>query len=291
MTGALKKIRVEIFILIAALLFYLATVFVRLGHDATQTHPLYFLAGRFWLGYLVVLIWRYSSKEKERAVNRKWLNMRAFWNVFAVFCFYLGVIYGTVTGSNILNMTHPAFVAIYSGILLKETLQPRGWGGVALAIGGAFLIIGGGGPLQFVYGDLWGLLSAITAGLALTALRKTRLTDTTNVIIWYVFRMGFQITLIPVLYLIFVKQTYLGAEAALYVLLSAICGVLGQMALTYGFKFVSAVRGSILSSARLIYALLFGWLFWESEMTIAKIGGAFAVLGANILLANRNKKE
>ncbi len=289
------KQRIGPVILASAFLFYFATVFVRLGHDATNAHPLYFLAARFWLGYLVILLWKHRNLHRSEmafeAINKKWLRRRALWNVIAVFCFYLGVIYGSVTGSNILNMTHPAFVAIFSSWLLHEMIGGRGWLGVALAISGAFLIIGGGGAVHFMPGDLFGLLSAITAGLALTALRKTRLTDSTNVIIWYVFRMGFWLTVFPIAYLYLFTQERLNLEASVYVLLSAICGILGQLALTYGFKYVSAVRGSILSSSRLVIALVFGWLFWQNEMNAAKIWGALSVLAANILLAQEKQNQ
>jgi len=220
--------------------------------------------------------------------KKSWLYHRAGWNIIAVFFFYLGVSYGSVTGANILNMTYPAFVALFSIYLLGERVDGSAWLGIALALAGAWFALQKEGA-GFLQGDLFGLLSAVTAGLALVYLRKCRQSYSTETILLYLFKIGFLVTLGPVIYLLWSSPG--GEQGALYYIgVSALLGIGGQVALTFGYRYVTAIEGSILSASRILIALLAGFLLLSHEISAFNVMGACLILGANFILAHRKRR-
>ena len=69
-------------------------------------------------------------------------------------------------------------------------------------------------------------------------------------------------------------------------LYEVITGVLGQYLLTYGFLYMTAVNGSIISSSRILLAALFGPLLAaDPHLTISGWCGALLIFAANVVLA------
>ncbi len=76
--------------------------------------------------------------------------------------------------------------------------------------------------------------------------------------------------------------------AFFYLMMCAISGVTGQFLLTIGFRYVTAVEGSIISSMRIFLAAFLG-PFVASEPALTKAGwiGALLLFCANAALAYR----
>lgn len=78
-------------------------------------------------------------------------------------CFYKAVDVGSVAEANILNMTYPLFVALFSWFMLRHQRDVVALGIVALASIGIWLILAPG--MSGIQGQSWwGLLSGIFAG-------------------------------------------------------------------------------------------------------------------------------
>ncbi len=68
-------------------------------------------------------------------------------------------------------------------------------------------------------------------------------------------------------------------------------GIFGQYLLTYGFLFVTAVEGSIISSSRIFIAALFGpLLVGDPALTLIGWCGALLIFSANSVLAYRKSQ-
>jgi len=77
-----------------------------------------------------------------------------------------------------------------------------------------------------------------------------------------------------------------------YLSMSAAFSVLGQYLLTVGFRFVTAVEGSVLSSTRILIAAFFGPIL-ASDQSLGIYGwaGALLIFGANSFIAVRKAKQ
>ena len=77
----------------------------------------------------------------------------------------------------------------------------------------------------------------------------------------------------------------------LLLLACSVFGVLGQYLLTYGFLFVTAIEGSVISSTRILLAALLGpLLVADPPLTASGWLGALIIFTANVILALRSAK-
>ncbi|AFM11405.1 DMT family transporter [Turneriella parva] len=281
------------FILCSALLFYLATFFVRLASTEFSAPGSWYTVARFALG--LPLFYMFFHRRRVAVQNRLWLSLRAACNVLAVVFFLYAAHFGSVMNANVLNMTYPAFVALLSPIFIGEKNRVTAWLSVVAAITGAALITTGGAALQFQKADILGLASGVTAGVGVMSLRQIRKTDSTFNVLYYTFLLGTFVTVLLVVAetLLTPVSDYSAASMKFWLLLlaSGVCGVIGQWVFTYGFAWVGAVEGSILSSTRILIALAFGLFYFNEAFTYSAGLGAILVLASNVLLSLGHPKQ
>ncbi|MCS6983805.1 MAG: DMT family transporter [Leptospiraceae bacterium] len=278
-------------ILFSAFAFYFSTYFVYLGQKKYPISAFVFVFWRFLVGFLVFeLFVLFQRHDLPPIQNKKGLYVRSFWNTIAVYFFLWGVEVSGVTKGNILNMTYPAFVALLAPLYVKEKIALRHLLAVLLTISGSFFVIGEGRVLYFSAKDFIGLISGLTAGIAVLSLRDIRQSDSTYQIIRTQFRFGFLFSLVVLVFLGFRQQIF---EHVLlpYLFWSGFLGFLGQLLLTYGFRYVSSVQGSVLSSTRIVIAFIFGLILEHRDLPWISHLGAILILCANLLLAMYNKKQ
>jgi drug/metabolite transporter (DMT)-like permease len=59
---------------------------------------------------------------------------------------------------------------------------------------------------------------------------------------------------------------------------SAFAGFIGQVFITSGYKYLEAGKGSLVSSSRIVFAFLLGWMFFSESLTLNLIIGATLIL-------------
>lgn len=267
----------------SAFFFYLATLIIRWAAAHVTIQSAYFVFARFLLGFLVVSLTMLAQKQKLQPRRLHYLLGRTVGNTCAVFCFYKAVEMGSVAEANILNMTYPLFVAVFSWFFLRGQRDLFSLMIVLVAFAGIWLVLAPG-EISFSLANLWGLASGVTAAAAVIYLNISRRYHDSQTILFFMFGLGMVMILIFFHGAIFVPN----AEELLYLLSCSAAGVLGQYLFTYGFLFVTAVEGSIISSSRILLAALLGPLMVaDPALTVAGWCGALLIFGANAALALR----
>ena len=64
----------------------------------------------------------------------------------------------------------------------------------------------------------------------------------------------------------------------LLLLASAAVGVVGQICITYGYKYITARAGSLVSSSRILYAVVLGMLIFSEDLTMRIAAGGLLIL-------------
>lgn len=270
-------------VLASAFCFYLSTVVIRWSRTDGFIHPGYFAFVRFFLGFLVVsavmVLWRRPPRPRSYHL----LVGRTAANFAAVLCFYTAVTQTSVAEANILNMTYPVFVAVISWILLRGQRDLLATAMVPMAFAGIWLIVAPG-RLGINPGNLWGLASGIFASVAIVYLNVSRRDHDTNTILFFMFGLGSLLTLV----IFYDRFFWPDARALIYLCLCGTFGIAGQFLITVGFRYVTAVEGSIISSMRIFLAALLGpLLVGEAPLTQAGWLGALLLFAANAVLAGR----
>jgi drug/metabolite transporter (DMT)-like permease len=267
--------------------FYLATVIIRWSSFYVEIEAPYFVFARFLTGFLVVSVTMLVIRQPFQPKRYHLLFGRTVANTVAVFCFYKAVEVGTLAEANILNMTYPLFVTLFSWFLLKEQRDPFSFILVALAFGGIWLIISPG-DMAIKFHTLWGLGSGFSAAFAMIYLNVSRRVHDSQTILLFMFGCGALI-----IFLLFHSTFFLPDSVELFFLLTcSAAGVAGQYFITYGFLYVTAVEGSIMSSSRILLAALLGpYVVGEPSLTLFGWLGAVLLFSANSGLAFRRMQR
>lgn len=271
----------------SAFCFYMSTTIIRWSQASTAIDPAFFVFARFLLGFGVVCGVQFSGKARVRPKNHHLLIGRAISNTVAVYCFYKAVALTSVAEANILNMTYPLFIAIFSWMFLKDQRDLPATGAVAVAFVGIWLILSPG-SMRINPDSLWGLASGMSAAAAIIYLNLGRRQHDTHTILFYMFGLGGMSVLILFHDRFFVP----GAQAMVFLGTCAAFGIGGQYLLTVGFRYVTAVEGSVISSTRILLAAICGpFLVGDPALGIAGWIGAILLFTANVILAFRKARH
>ena len=267
----------------SAFFFYLSTLIIRWAAPHVNIESAYFVFARLLLGFIIVSTTMILQKQRLQPKNYHYLIGRTIANTIAVFCFYKAVEMGSVAEANILNMTYPLFVAIFAWFFLRGQRDLLSLLIVAVAFVGVWLVLSPG-EIKFDWANLWGLSSGIMAAVAVIYLNISRHYHDSQTILFFMFGLGTVLML-----MFFHNAIFLPNFEELFFLLScSAAGVLGQYLITYGFLYVTAVEGSIISSSRILLAALLGpVLVADPSLTILGWCGALLIFSANVTLALR----
>lgn len=267
----------------SALFFYLSTLIIRWSQPHVEIDTAFFVFARFLLGFIVVILTMAFAKQRLHPKRTHFLLGRTVANCIAVFCFYKAVAVGSVAEANILNMTYPLFVTLFSWLFLRDQRDVVSLGIVLVALAGIWMVLSPG-DITIRWANMWGLCSGISAAAAIIYLNISRKHHDSQTILFYMFGWGALIML-----LIFHDTIFWpNAEELVFLAACSATGVIGQYLLTYGFLYVTAVEGSIISSGRILMAAILGpFLVADPQLTLAGWCGALLIFMANGVLAFR----
>ncbi len=271
----------------SALFFYMATAVIRWAAAEASIDASYFSFFRFLLGFAVICI--IMAARKKGPVPRQYnlLIGRAIYNCIAVYCFYKAVELTSVAEGNILNMTYPIFLSVLSWIFLKEQRDLLAVAMVCVAFAGIWLILSPGFTHASL-NSLWGLASGFSAAFAILYLNLSRQRHDSETVLFYMFGIG-----CIVMYGVFHDKIFMpNAKEFAYLMICSLFGTAGQYLLTFGFKYVTAVEGSIISSSRILMAALLGpWMGLDPPLALSGWIGAVLIFLANVVLAIRKSHK
>lgn len=274
-------------VLASAVFFYFATAVIRWSQAEVDISSSFFAFARFVLGFFVILAVMGIRKRGPAPVRYDLLIGRAVYNMIAVFCFYQAVALTSLAEGNILNMTYPIFLAVISWFVLKEQRDGISLLMVGVAFVGIWLILAPADIRPDIL-NLWGLASGVTAALAILYLNMSRQYHDTETILFYMFGLGGIL-----MYLFDPSRIYWPTpREAYYLLICSLFGIGGQYLLTLGFRYVTAVEGSIISSSRILMAAILGpWIALEPPLAVSGWIGALLIFLANVILAVRKAQR
>lgn len=260
--------------MLSELCFTISTVFSKLLTDSSKVSALEITFARFFLGFIVVSIVVYKNSISLAPNKISLLIWRGLLNTLAVILFFLASQYTTITNTHMLNMTYPFFIFLFSPLFFRsEKMSPWMYLILVVALVGIWLVIDPNWN-AINKGDLFGLLSGIISAFAIITLNMARRNDSTPVILFYMMAIG---TLINGLVMLPVFVWPQGRQWLL-LMASAAVGVIGQICITYGYKYITARTGSLISTSRILYAVLLGMLIFSEDMTLRIATGGLAIV-------------
>lgn len=263
-----------------AMLFALSTVFIKfLTLPPYDLPPLMAAFFRFFIGFVCTFAWAMLHSTDLRPHSPGLVVWRGILNTLAVALFYSAVQFTTVTNTNLLNLMYPAWMLLAGPIITRERAPLSHIVFLVLTLLGAWLITNPAGFMpngaRFNIGDALALASGIIAAFGIAVLRQARKHDGTVVVIFWLFAIGSLVTVVPA---ILVWKTPPDFKAWGFLLAAGTFGFVGQILLTYGYRWMSAAEGSLLSSSGILFSAIFGVIFFADSLSAPVIIGGILIL-------------
>jgi drug/metabolite transporter (DMT)-like permease len=260
--------------MLSELCFTVSTIFSKLLTSSSDVSAIEVTFSRFFLGFLVVSVAVYKNSISLVANKLSLLVWRGVLNTVAVILFFLASQYTTITNTHMLNMTYPFFIFLFAPLFFRqEKISPFLYLILIVALAGIWLVINPN--LNSINkGDIFGLLSGLVAAFAIITLNMARKNDSTMVILFYLMSIG------TILNGLVMLPVFIWPQGSQWLLLlaSASVGVIGQICITYGYKYITARAGSLVSTSRVLYAVVLGMLIFSEDLTLRIATGGLLIL-------------
>jgi drug/metabolite transporter (DMT)-like permease len=197
--------------------------------------------------------------------------------------------YTTLTNVNMLHMTYPVFVILLVPFISKGRNKKSTYVYLSVVTLGTYLV---SNPsfASINTGDAIALASAVVAAVAIIYLKEASKYNEGYLIVFYVMLIGTFFNL-PFAYR---DLASFELQGLIPVLLSALLGFLGQVFLTWGYKYVDAATGSMVSTSRIALAAVIGYFFLSEPLNLRIIIGITLITASLIGISgffDKKRKE
>lgn len=232
---------------------------------------------RTFINVVIVLVYAGFAGVSLKGKDKKLLIFRSVIGFFAFAAYFGALSKINLSDAVILNYTAPIFVAIISFVYFKEKPSISNLVSITIAIVGAALVIKPSFSF-FNFGGLIGLLSGFLVALVYISVQKLGEKESSLTIIFY---WAFTTTVLsfPIMLFNFIPPTTIGW---VYLACMGIVGTLGQFAMTRGYKYITAQKGSLTSLTNIIFSGLLAYFVLGEAMDAYTILGGFMILCGSV---------
>lgn len=218
--------------------------------------------------------------------NRTLLLARGTFGTIALYTFFL-TLHNMPLGTAVtIQYLSPVFTTIIAIFLLREGVKPLQWLFFIISFAGVLVIKGFDSRVSLAM-LIIGITSALASGFAYNMVRSLKEKEHTMVVVLHFQLVGVAAGLV---FSIFNWQMPHGMEWA-YLILTGVCTQLGQVNLTKALQLEKAANVSIFNYLGIIYALIFGFLFFGERYGWVSITGIILVTGGVLLNFFYQKNE
>lgn len=275
---------------LAAALFAVMTMTTKMLGNPAWGRPLptgEVTLARFGFGALVMAPLIFYKPARLLGSDKRGLLWRGLTGGVAVYTYFLAIRYTTLTNAVLLNLTSVVFAPLFARIYLGERMSKHAVGALALAFLGVLLVIRPKLDALRI-GDLYGLVSGILAGMALTAVRRLRQEETATAVFFYFSLVGIPISLLAMLGEPLVVPDPVGWKL---LLVMAASSVGAQVLMTYGYRYVTTAQGVLITLSQIVYSAVAGALLFAESLTVSTIIGGILILVAGIAVTRARASE
>ena len=261
----------------AGLMFALAGMGIKMAEESLPSTHVLFWRNVLSLAILVPWVVRHWPGSL-RPAHSGLMAMRAVALVAALFCYYHAVSVLPLAEAVLLNFSAPIFVPVLGFLLFRFALDPRAVAAVLIGFAGVVLILKPGTAF-FQPAALIGLASGILGGLSAVAIWRMPAHEDPFRIAVYFAAFGIVATLAPVL----MDPTLPAPEAWPWLVLLGACSTAAHVLFAKGCLIAPADRVGTLVYTAVVFAALFGWLFWGEHLDWLMAGGTVLIIGAGVI--------
>ena len=207
---------------------------------------------------------------------------RGIYGSIAMILYFVSIQLSGAGRGSVFNSTYPLFSILLGAIFFKERMGRRSVAGALVCFAGVVLIFWDSASPSLL-GDGLGLLSGVLAGYSIHYTKRAREKNEAEIVYLAVCVSGILVTFWTAPHAL-----TLDLRSGLILLASAVLGYGGQIALTWGVKFMEASEAGILSFLKIPLTIFFGLLIGEG-LSLRFAAGTL-VLVAGLAVAELGRK-
>jgi drug/metabolite transporter (DMT)-like permease len=277
----LKGILLMVF---SAILFSAMSVMVK---ELTGVNTFLITFMRFFTGLVLLISLYIGGFIHIKPKNLPWLAVRGIFGALAVMLLYTGITRIGLGKGTMLNYTYPVWATLLAPFLLKEKNLPRIWLMQGIALIGCYLLLNPKGFFHFALIDLLVLFGGMCAGIAVNSIKKLTYTDSTYTIFLSFCLFSCLMYGYPALH----HVPALSAYTWILLVSVGILGTVGQLCMTYGYRFTPVNEGSLIAFLVPTLNVILGVLLFSEKMTAGMIVGSIMIIGCCVYTTLQNKAD
>jgi drug/metabolite transporter (DMT)-like permease len=253
----------------ASVLFALNAVVVKIA--SRMYSGLFISSIRFLFGIVFISASLLLLKQGFRIHNKKAWILRGVSGATAMVSYYFAIQLTSSGRATLLVNTYPLFVAILGFLIFKEKISRNSIVSLAFCTAGVLFVLNDGSNYN-IYGDLIALGSGIASGFAVHFIKIGRKTD--NSLVIYLAPCLFGLAMLPRTYGEFGN---IHPRGFVLLFLIGLLSFLAQFFMAYGYKEISASKGSIVFYLETALAIVFS-IFINEKLSARFLTGLGLIL-------------
>ncbi len=229
-----------------------------------------FLISFFTLKKLGINLW---------GTNKKWLMIRGIAGSIGLLLFFATIKEMPLASAVAIQYLSPIFTSLLGIFIVKERVYSVQWVFFLISFIGVILIQGFDPRVTQLQLGI-GISSALASGMAYNSIRKLKLSEHPLVIIFY-----FPLITIPItsIYLLFTGWTTPNLVELAVLIAIGVATQFAQYFMTKAYQLEDLSKVSSVQYLGIVFALLFGYLFFNEAYTLKSFAGILIVLMGVIL--------
>jgi len=271
----------------AATSFGVMAAMIKLGDEAGVSVPeLAFY--RFAFGLPLLLIWIAATRNFGAWRTRRPLAhlVRGILGLSAMVTTFAALTYLPLAEATTIGFAAPLFAVALSALILHEPVGRYRWSAVLIGFAGVLIVMQPGGARLQAEGLALAVAAALGVAAVTIAIREIGRTESMpTTVLWFT---CFSI-LVTGLAMPFYGQAH-GPGTWMILIGLGLAGGMGQLFLTSALRFAPVAVVVPFDYTQLIWAVLFGWLIWDTHPPATTWIGAAVIVASGLYTVHRERK-
>lgn len=269
----------------SALLFSLMGVCIRYASHSVDNATVVFFRNAVGLFIFIPFIIKYGTAFFK--TDKLWMHTwRSIVGLMAMYGFFYAIAHLKLSNAMVFSYSSPIFIPVIAWLFLKEKVTKAM---LIAAVIGLFGVLFVAKPDSGLFNllSIIGLLSSFLAAMAFVTVRALTATEPPERIVFYFCLFG---TIISSLPMFFVWRPYTYTELG-YLVCAGILANISQIFMSNAYKLAPAGQIGPVNYVAIIFAGIWGYLFWHETPDMYSIIGFVLILSAILLCSPLFQKK
>lgn len=250
--------------------------------ESIPTGQTIFVRGLISMAALAAIAWLTGAPQLLKTSNWRAHASRSLIGTLSMFCLFTAVTLIPLADVTAITFTSPMFLTVLAMLFLGERIHRFRWTALVIGFIGALIIIA---PLISFesgasFGALTALLAALFSAIAMMFVRRMSAGEHAITITFY-FSLTFTVCSALTAFQGWPVPT---PTQWLLIILAGVFGVIGQLLMSYSYRYAEASTIAPLDYTSLIFAVILGYLFFNEAPSPSVWIGAPLVMGAGLII-------